>query len=145
MSVVRPDTLRLTHGRLAQRESTALTTQGSLVRSQYRPPRKNPGPLVLRDEAAAIVDEVGDGVEGLAPGDLPMLAGLLRGGDLDLAPMIARKIRLEDINDALERFETGEVTPSVIRLSERRVGSLAWAVKPWTNSGGQPTCVLEMS
>jgi Zn-dependent alcohol dehydrogenase len=30
---------------------------------------------VLRDEAAAIVDEVGDGVEGLAPGDLPMLAG----------------------------------------------------------------------
>jgi Zn-dependent alcohol dehydrogenase len=49
-----------------------------------------------------------------------MLAGLLRGGDLDLAPMIARKIRLEDINDALERFETGEVTRSAIRLSERR-------------------------
>jgi hypothetical protein len=32
-------------GRLAQRESTALTTQGSLVRSQYRPPYKGPGRL----------------------------------------------------------------------------------------------------
>ena len=30
-------------GRLAQRESTALTTQGSLVRTQYRPPSESAG------------------------------------------------------------------------------------------------------
>jgi S-(hydroxymethyl)glutathione dehydrogenase/alcohol dehydrogenase len=46
--------------------------------------------------------------------DFPMLAGLLGRGELDLTPMIARTIRLEEINDALARFETGEETRSVI-------------------------------
>jgi S-(hydroxymethyl)glutathione dehydrogenase / alcohol dehydrogenase len=46
--------------------------------------------------------------------DFPMLARLLASGELDLKPMIARTIRLEEINEALARFETGEETRSVI-------------------------------
>jgi S-(hydroxymethyl)glutathione dehydrogenase/alcohol dehydrogenase len=46
--------------------------------------------------------------------DFPMLADLLGRGELDLTPMIARTIRLDEINDALARFETGEETRSVI-------------------------------
>jgi len=46
--------------------------------------------------------------------DFPMLAGLLERGELDLTPMIAHTIALEEINDALARFETGEETRSVI-------------------------------
>jgi S-(hydroxymethyl)glutathione dehydrogenase / alcohol dehydrogenase len=46
--------------------------------------------------------------------DFPVLAGLLGRGELDLTPMIARTIRLEEINDALARFETGEEMRSVI-------------------------------
>jgi S-(hydroxymethyl)glutathione dehydrogenase/alcohol dehydrogenase len=48
------------------------------------------------------------------PRDFPVLAGMLGRGELNLAPMIARTIRLEEINDALARFETGEETRSVI-------------------------------
>jgi S-(hydroxymethyl)glutathione dehydrogenase/alcohol dehydrogenase len=46
--------------------------------------------------------------------DFPMLAGLLGRGELDLTPMIARTIRLDEINDALARFEAGEEARSVI-------------------------------
>jgi Zn-dependent alcohol dehydrogenase len=46
--------------------------------------------------------------------DFPMLVGLLADGQLDLSPMIARTIRLDEINDALARFESGEETRSVI-------------------------------
>jgi Zn-dependent alcohol dehydrogenase len=46
--------------------------------------------------------------------DFPVLAGLLADGELDLSPLIARTIELDEINDALERFEAGEETRSVI-------------------------------
>jgi S-(hydroxymethyl)glutathione dehydrogenase/alcohol dehydrogenase len=46
--------------------------------------------------------------------DFPVLAGLLGRGELDVTTLIARTIRLEEINDALARFETGEETRSVI-------------------------------
>jgi S-(hydroxymethyl)glutathione dehydrogenase/alcohol dehydrogenase len=47
--------------------------------------------------------------------DFPVLAGLLANGELDLSPLIARTISLDEINDALARFESGEETRSVIR------------------------------
>jgi S-(hydroxymethyl)glutathione dehydrogenase/alcohol dehydrogenase len=50
--------------------------------------------------------------------DFPALAGLLADGELDLSPLIARTIRLEEINDALARFESGEETRSVIRYPQ---------------------------
>jgi S-(hydroxymethyl)glutathione dehydrogenase/alcohol dehydrogenase len=46
--------------------------------------------------------------------DFPVLAGLLASGELDLSPLIARTIRLDEINDALARFESGAETRSVI-------------------------------
>ena len=48
------------------------------------------------------------------PRDLPLLAHLLSFGELRLEPMIARTIRLDQIHDALARFEAGEETRSVI-------------------------------
>jgi S-(hydroxymethyl)glutathione dehydrogenase/alcohol dehydrogenase len=51
--------------------------------------------------------------------DFPMLADLLARGELDLSPLIARTIRLDGINDALARFESGEETRSVILYPER--------------------------
>jgi hypothetical protein len=41
-------------GRLAQRESTAFTRQGSLVRSQYRPPGQAPESLGYSDPARPV-------------------------------------------------------------------------------------------
>ncbi len=46
--------------------------------------------------------------------DFPLLADLLGRGELDLTPMIARTIALDQINEALARFETGEEARSVI-------------------------------
>ena len=46
--------------------------------------------------------------------DFPVLAGMLRRGELNLTPMIARTIRLDEINEALAGFEMGEETRSVI-------------------------------
>lgn len=48
------------------------------------------------------------------PRDFPVLADLLRRGDLRLEPMIARTIGLEQLNEAIARFETGEEARSVI-------------------------------
>jgi S-(hydroxymethyl)glutathione dehydrogenase/alcohol dehydrogenase len=50
--------------------------------------------------------------------DFPVLAGLLADGELDLSPLIARTIRLDEINDALARFESGEETRSMIRYPQ---------------------------
>jgi len=46
--------------------------------------------------------------------DFPMLAELLRTGDLRLEPLIARTIALDGLHEALARFEAGEETRSVI-------------------------------
>ena len=46
--------------------------------------------------------------------DFPMLAELLRRGELRLEPLIARTIALEGLHEALARFEAGEETRSVI-------------------------------
>ncbi|MGH2637176.1 MAG: zinc-binding dehydrogenase, partial [Actinomycetota bacterium] len=46
--------------------------------------------------------------------DFPMLAELLRRGELALAPLISRTISLDQINEALARFETGDEARSVI-------------------------------
>jgi S-(hydroxymethyl)glutathione dehydrogenase/alcohol dehydrogenase len=46
--------------------------------------------------------------------DFPVLADLLADGQLTLEPLIARTIPLDEINDALARFESGEETRSVI-------------------------------
>jgi len=48
------------------------------------------------------------------PRDLPLLAHLLRFGELRLEPLIARTIALDQIHDAIARFEAGEETRSVI-------------------------------
>ena len=48
------------------------------------------------------------------PRDFPMLAELLRRGELRLEPLIARTIALDGIHEALARFGTGEETRSVI-------------------------------
>jgi S-(hydroxymethyl)glutathione dehydrogenase/alcohol dehydrogenase len=48
------------------------------------------------------------------PRDLPMLAHLLAFGELRLEPMIARTIALDEIHDALARFESGDEARSVI-------------------------------
>ncbi len=46
--------------------------------------------------------------------DFPLLAHLLRFGELRLEPLIARTIALEQLPEALSRFERGEETRSVI-------------------------------
>jgi S-(hydroxymethyl)glutathione dehydrogenase / alcohol dehydrogenase len=46
--------------------------------------------------------------------DFPILANLVRRGELRLEPLIARTIALEQIGEALERFAAGEETRSVI-------------------------------
>jgi S-(hydroxymethyl)glutathione dehydrogenase/alcohol dehydrogenase len=48
------------------------------------------------------------------PRDFPMLAGLLARGELRVEPLIARRIGLDDLGDALGRFAGGEETRSVI-------------------------------
>lgn len=48
------------------------------------------------------------------PRDFPMLADLLRRGELRVEPLIARTIGLDGIGDALRRFEQGEEARSVI-------------------------------
>jgi S-(hydroxymethyl)glutathione dehydrogenase/alcohol dehydrogenase len=48
------------------------------------------------------------------PRDFPLLAELLLRGELRVEPLIARRIALDDIHDALARFEAGEETRSVI-------------------------------
>jgi S-(hydroxymethyl)glutathione dehydrogenase / alcohol dehydrogenase len=48
------------------------------------------------------------------PRDFPLLADLLKRGELRVEPLIARTIALEDVNEALARFEAGEETRSVI-------------------------------
>ncbi|HYG72778.1 MAG TPA: Zn-dependent alcohol dehydrogenase [Actinomycetota bacterium] len=48
------------------------------------------------------------------PRDFPMLAGLLARGELRVEPLIARRIPLDGIGAALERFSAGEETRSVI-------------------------------
>lgn len=46
--------------------------------------------------------------------DFPRYVALAETGRLDLASMITRRIRLDDVNDALRAMETGEVIRSVI-------------------------------
>lgn len=46
--------------------------------------------------------------------DFPMLADLLGRGELRLEPMISRTIALDELGDALTRFEGGEEARSVI-------------------------------
>jgi S-(hydroxymethyl)glutathione dehydrogenase/alcohol dehydrogenase len=46
--------------------------------------------------------------------DFPLLAHLLKFGELRLEPMIARTIRLDGIHEALERFRVGDEMRSVI-------------------------------
>jgi Zn-dependent alcohol dehydrogenase len=46
--------------------------------------------------------------------DFPLLAELLLRGELRVEPLIARTIALDDIHEALARFEAGEETRSVI-------------------------------
>ena len=46
--------------------------------------------------------------------DFPLLAGLLARGELRVEPLIARRIALDELGDALERFERGEEMRSVI-------------------------------
>jgi S-(hydroxymethyl)glutathione dehydrogenase/alcohol dehydrogenase len=48
------------------------------------------------------------------PRDFPLLAHLLRFGELRLEPLIARTIELDGLPDALSRFERGEEARSVI-------------------------------
>ena len=48
------------------------------------------------------------------PRDFPLLAHLLRFGELRLDPLIARTIALDGLSEALLRFERGEETRSVI-------------------------------
>ncbi|MGH2673668.1 MAG: Zn-dependent alcohol dehydrogenase [Actinomycetota bacterium] len=48
------------------------------------------------------------------PRDFAMLADLLKRRELRVEPLIARTIALEEINEALARFEAGEETRSVI-------------------------------
>lgn len=48
------------------------------------------------------------------PRDFPLLAHLLRFGELRLDPLIARTISLDGLSEALSRFERGEETRSVI-------------------------------
>ena len=48
------------------------------------------------------------------PRDFPLLAHLLRFGELRLEPLIARTIALDELPDALSRFEGSEETRSVI-------------------------------
>jgi S-(hydroxymethyl)glutathione dehydrogenase/alcohol dehydrogenase len=48
------------------------------------------------------------------PRDFPRLANLLRAGELRLEPMVARTIALDELHDALARFETGEEARSVV-------------------------------
>ncbi len=48
------------------------------------------------------------------PRDFPLLADLVRRGELRLEPLIGRTMRLERINDALALFETGEELRTVI-------------------------------
>jgi S-(hydroxymethyl)glutathione dehydrogenase / alcohol dehydrogenase len=48
------------------------------------------------------------------PRDFPLLAGLLARGELRVEPLIARRIGLEDLADALGRFAGGAETRSVI-------------------------------
>ena len=49
------------------------------------------------------------------PRDFPLLADLVRRGELQLEPMIGRTVALEQINDALALFERGEERRTVIR------------------------------
>ena len=48
------------------------------------------------------------------PRDFPLLASLLRQGELRLDPLIARTISLDELPEAVSRFERGEETRSVI-------------------------------
>jgi Zn-dependent alcohol dehydrogenase len=48
------------------------------------------------------------------PRDFPLLAHLMKFGELRLEPMIARTIGLEQIHEALARFQAGEEARSVI-------------------------------
>jgi Zn-dependent alcohol dehydrogenase len=48
------------------------------------------------------------------PRDFPMLAELLRRGEIRVEPLIARTIALDGIHEALARFDAGEETRSVI-------------------------------
>jgi Zn-dependent alcohol dehydrogenase len=48
------------------------------------------------------------------PRDFPLLAHLMKFGELRLEPMIARTIGLEQIHEALDRFQAGEEARSVI-------------------------------
>jgi Zn-dependent alcohol dehydrogenase len=48
------------------------------------------------------------------PRDFPMMADLVKRGELRVEQLIARTIPLEEINEALARFEAGEETRSVI-------------------------------
>ena len=46
--------------------------------------------------------------------DFPRLVALAESGRLDLASMVSRRIRLDDVNDALQEMEHGEIIRSVI-------------------------------
>jgi len=46
--------------------------------------------------------------------DFPRLIGLVEGGKLDLGDMVSRRIKLDEVNDALQAMQDGEVIRSVI-------------------------------
>jgi S-(hydroxymethyl)glutathione dehydrogenase/alcohol dehydrogenase len=46
--------------------------------------------------------------------EFPRLVSLVESGRLDLASMVSRRIRLDDVNDALREMERGEIIRSVI-------------------------------
>ncbi len=48
--------------------------------------------------------------------DLPALVDLYRKGDLQLAELVSRTIRLDEVNEAFDALRAGEVTRSVIRF-----------------------------
>ena len=48
------------------------------------------------------------------PVDMPRLIDFYMAGKLKLDEMVSRRIRLEDVNDALDELKRGEVARSVI-------------------------------
>jgi S-(hydroxymethyl)mycothiol dehydrogenase len=106
--VGRPETLRTAASALAYRATLVLVGI---------PPHGSQAELELRRlfdlGARILVSHGGDYLPGI---DIPLLAGHALAGELDLAAMVTREIRLEDAAEALAQLPSSEGIRSVVRI-----------------------------
>jgi Zn-dependent alcohol dehydrogenase len=96
--------------------------------------RPRPMPTVLAHEAAGVIETLGPGTAGFAPGDHVVLAfvpmcgdclpcvALYQAGKLPVDRLLTHRLRLEEVNEGFDRLAEGQAVRQVIVIQEEGQG-----------------------